>query len=441
MADATMTASRTPQVDSDVQNTLEVLDELFAGFDDPGFAVRLWDGSKWGRDPDRARVTLFLPDPGSLRTFLSSSSETHLAECYMHGVVDVEGDLEAIVPVAHWLVRQHHGALEKLRVGHRLLKLPRMTNGRARDVRRGPARLRGVRHSLNRDRKAVTYHYDLSNRFYSLWLGRTMTYSCGLFAPGDDDLDSAQERKMEYICRKLRLKEGERLLDIGCGWGGMVQYAAQKYGVEALGVTLSEPQAEFANEQIRSAGLSDRCRVEVRDYRELEEEGPFDKLVSIGMVEHVGRDKLDGYFGATWRLLRPGGAFLNHGIADLPGRPAPARGSFIESYIFPDGDLPPIPHILAEAESWNFECRDVESLREHYAMTLRCWLRNLEERKDEAVAEVGEAVYRTWRLYMSGCANWFDAGNIGVYQALLVKRDQGKSGVPLLRSDWYEPPL
>lgn len=433
--------TRQASVDAQVQRAVGILDALFDGMNDPHFAVRLWDGTRWGTDPDRARVTLVFPCAGSLRRFLSRSDEAHLAECYMHGVVDAEGTLEAIVPVGQWLVSRKHSPLDKLRIGRQLLDLPRLECDPDGNGPRGRARLRGLRHSLQRDRRAVTYHYDLSNRFYALWLGRTMVYSCALFAPGDDDLDIAQRRKMEYLCRKLRLQPNDRLLDIGCGWGGLVQYAARHYGAHALGVTLSQPQADYARERIRAEGLEDRCRVEVLDYRELQKRNTFDKLVSVGMVEHVGRERLGEYFGTAWRLLRPGGTFLNHGIADLPGRPPKTRGSFINAYIFPDGDLPPIARILAAAEQCDFECRDVESLREHYAMTLRAWLRNLEARQEAAIAEVGETVFRTWRLYLSGCATWFDSGHIGVYQTLLVKRDQGRSGMPLLRSDWYEPPL
>jgi cyclopropane-fatty-acyl-phospholipid synthase len=268
-----------------------------------------------------------------------------------------------------------------------------------------------------------------------------MVYSCALFADPAEDLDIAQQRKLEYLCRKLRLKPGERLLDIGCGWGALILYAARHWGVDATGITLSEPQAELANERIRAAGLESRCRAVVQDYREVDTEHPFDKVVSIGMVEHVGLDRLEEYFTQGSRLLRPGGVFLNHGIADLPGRPPQSEQSFIDQYIFPDGDLPPLPTILAEAEKCGLEARDVESLREHYTLTLRNWVRRLEAHHAEAVAEAGEITYRTWRLYMSGCAHWFRCGHISVFQTLLVKRDRGRSHLPLLRTDWYVPDL
>ncbi len=424
----------------EAQRTLALLDELFTGWDAPYFAVRLWDGTWWGPQPAQAATVLVLRQPGSLRCLLSPATELHAAECYLHDIVDIEGDAEGIMPVAEWLLDRPRAFGERLQLGARLRRLPRVERAVPRGSR-GRAELRGERHTLDRDRAAVTYHYDVSNQFYSLWLGASMTYSCALFARPDEDLDTAQQRKLEYVCRKLRLRPGDRLLDIGCGWGSLVLYAGQRFGVEATGVTLSEPQAEFANQRLAAAGLGQQCRVEVRDYREVDGEGAFDKLVSIGMVEHVGDAQLEAYFAQAHRLLRPGGVFLNHGIADLPGRPPRTPHGFIDTYIFPDGELPPIPRLLAAAEAAGFEVRDVEGLREHYAMTLRHWVRALEAHRDAAIAEAGEVTYRTWRLYMAGCAHWFTRGRIGVFQALLVKQDDGHSHLPLLRTDWYEPPL
>ncbi|MGH8631433.1 MAG: class I SAM-dependent methyltransferase, partial [Burkholderiales bacterium] len=262
-------------------------------------------------------------------------------------------------------------------------------------------------------------------------------------------LDTAQEAKLEHSCRKLRLAPGERLLDIGCGWGGLILHAAQRYGVHALGITLSEPQARLARERLAAAGLSDRCQVEVRDYRQLGGDEAFDKVVSIGMVEHVGRARLAEYFTQAYRVLRPGGLFLSHGIVTMAGaRPKTVatrvkdwawRGrGFIKNYVFPDSELLPLgEHVLA-AERAEFESRDAESLREHYALTLRHWVRRLEANRDEAVRLVGEATYRVWRLYLSGSAHAFARGRIGVEQLLLAKPDAGgRSGVPLTRGDLY----
>ena len=264
-----------------------------------------------------------------------------------------------------------------------------------------------------------------------------MLYSCAMFASEDEALDAAQERKLDMICRKLRLQPGEKLLEIGCGWGGLIIHAAQHYGVDARGITLSQPQADLANERIAAAGLADRCRADVCDYRELKEIAAYDKLVSIGMVEHVGTENLSQYFDAAWRLLKPGGVMLNHGIGDTSQRPAKTNRGFIRVYVFPDSDLPPINTILGAAEASGFEPRDLESLREHYTMTLRHWTDRLRAHQQEAIEEVGERTYRVWRLYMAASAHWFAKGFISVYQALLVKPHNGQSGMPLLREDWY----
>jgi cyclopropane-fatty-acyl-phospholipid synthase len=264
-----------------------------------------------------------------------------------------------------------------------------------------------------------------------------MVYSCAYFANPDDDLDTAQEQKLEYICRKLRLQHGERLLDIGCGWGGLVIYAAQHYGVEAYGITLSEPQVELAQKRIEEAGLTGKCKVEVRDYREVTEANSFDKIVSVGMFEHVGESLLPTYFKQAWQLLRPGGVFLNHGIASIFSHPQP-DSIFNQRYVFPDGQLLPISITLQIAEASGFEVRDLESLREHYALTLRHWVRRLEEHSDEARNLTSDVTYRIWRLYMSAAAHAFQTGSHNIYQTLLAKPDRGDSGLPLTRNDWYK---
>ena len=263
-----------------------------------------------------------------------------------------------------------------------------------------------------------------------------MVYTCAYFRTPDDTLDQAQEQKLEHICRKLRLKPGQRLLDIGCGWGGLVLYAAEKYGVDATGVTLSMPQVELANQRIAAAGLSERCRVDFRDYREVNE--PYDVLVSIGMFEQVGEDQLPVYFKHANHILRPGGVFLNHGIARRVVEPTWDPQNFSNAYVFPDGELSPISHTLRVAEDSGFEVRDVESLREHYVQTLARWIRNLENRHTEALAHVDEPTYRVWRAYMSASEYGFHSGRLNVYQSLLFKpAGPGPSGLPLTREDWY----
>jgi cyclopropane-fatty-acyl-phospholipid synthase len=317
-------------------------------------------------------------------------------------------------------------------------RLHALPSGKKERVGRQRAQLNGRRSSLERDRQAIAYHYDVSNEFFALWLDPTMTYSCAVFSSPADDLDSAQRRKLDYVCRKLRLRPGERLLDIGCGWGGLVTHAAREYGVEAVGVTLSRNQAELATERIAGAGLADRVRIECRDYRELDEPEGFDKLVSLGMYEHVAPDALEGYFRHARRQLRRGGVFLAHGIAGSPTAPPRSGPTFLDSYVFPDHGVVPVSTTLTAAEGAGFELRDVESLREHYALTLRRWRERLEASRDEAVRVTDEAVYRVFRLMFAGSAYRFTHGHANVYQALLAKPDaDGASHLPLSRADWY----
>lgn len=414
--------------------TRELVNELL-GENSQNVGVRLWDGTQWP-DATPRQVTVVLNHPGALRAMFLPGNEVALGEAYLHDDFDIEGDIEAVFGVAEGLLEAVSHWKTKLHLGYWLLRLP--AGRRTRSSVRGPAQLKGEEHSIKRDRRAITYHYDVSNDFYSLWLDDRMVYSCAYFESSDEDLETAQARKLDYICRKLRLKPGQRLLDIGCGWGGLVIHAARRYGVDALGITLSQPQAELANARIASAGLAHRCRVEVLDYREMDELGTYDALVSVGMFEHVGQALLPTYFAQAWRLLRPGGVFLNHGIAKRATDAAAPSKTFSNTYVFPDGELVPISTTLRLAEGAKFEVRDVESLREHYALTLRHWVRRLEARHEEALRYVDEPTYRVWRLFMSGSAHGFSVGRLNVYQALLVKPGpRGQSRLPLGRADWY----
>jgi cyclopropane-fatty-acyl-phospholipid synthase len=420
------------------ERTLALLNDLLGDYE-RDFAVRLWDGTRIPPAPGRAaRFTLVLEHAGSLRALLWPPNQLTMAEAYLYGDIDVEGDIEAIFPlIDHLLLERRWTAAERLRAARRLLALPsdkRPRTGRA------AARLRGRRFSLERDRQAVSYHYDLSNDFFALFLDRRMVYTCAYFADEAQDLDTAQERKLDLVCRKLRLRPGERLLDVGCGWGGLLIHAAANYGVEAIGVTLSAPQAELANERIRAAGLGGHCRVEVRDYREVDEPAGYDKIACICMFEQVGERLLPDFFARLARLLRPGGVLLNQGLAahhDLHERLGRRGESFMSRYVFPDGDVVPIASALRAAELAGLEVRDVESLRNHYVLTLGHWVRLLESRHDVASRLVDEVAYRIWRLYMAGSKYAFATGRLNLYQVLLAKPDRGASELPLTRADWY----
>jgi len=365
----------------------------------------------------------------------------------IQGDFDIEGDFFASFD----LKERARAAVRTAGQIFSLLRLRQaLPTGSAGSGGRGPARLLGRRHSQARDRRAIEYHYDVGNDFYALWLDDRMVYSCAYFPAGNEDLATAQQHKLEHICRKLRLRPGERLLDIGCGWGALCLHAAKEFGVQALGITLSEQQHELASERVAVAGLADRVKIELLDYRAVE--GEFDKVASIGMFEHVG-PRYAEYFSHVHRLLTPGGLFLNHSIAASPQAEAwawqpPIRrlfrryivgtGLIRERYIFPDGELIPVSEANLIAERAGFEVRDLENLREHYAMTLRKWVARLEARREPAVRAAGESVYRAWRLFLSAAALEFEKGSVNVNQTLFARPCDGLSRMPLSRADLYQ---
>ena len=423
-----------------VEPTLDLLQGVFAGYPGRDFAVRLWDGTVW--EPQGAaehRFTIVLNHPAALRKMFFPPTERRLGEAYMFGDFEIEGELYEAIYLARYLW-EGWSWKDTLRFAPKLLRMPTRSGMSNEQI----AQVSGQKHSVNRDKQAIQYHYDVSNEFYQLWLDDKMVYSCAYFADPGESIDAAQSRKLDYICRKLRLQPGERLLDIGCGWGALIMHAAQHYGVEALGVTLSEKQLALANERIAAAGLADRCRAELLDYRHVDESRPFDKIVSIGMVEHVGRENLGIYFEKAYRLLKPGGVFLNHGITLLS---APfeslyeAKDSFVQQYVFPDGDSQPIQYVLDVAAKANFEVRDVESLREHYALTLKNWLQRYEAHTDTILDMMGPQGYRQWRIYLAGARWVFESGYNSIHQALLYKSLDGRTAhgyLPLTRDDWYQ---
>ena len=424
------------------EKTRHVLSEIFTGCPLDNLGVRLWDGTTWPDEQPRAAV-LALNHPGALGRMFLSGTEVGLAEAYLHNDFDIEGDIEAAFEIADFLLARLGAWKKKLKLAGLLVSLPSRngasTIGRA--AKQLLPQIRSKPHSPERDRRVVTFHYDVSNDFYALWLDRSMTYSCAYFQSPDDDLGAAQERKLDYLCRKLRLRPGQRLLDIGCGWGSLIIHAAKNFSVRAEGITLSERQAEWARARIAKTGLTNKAKIEVRDYREIGTNGSelYDAIVSVGMAEHVGHERLSDYFATAYRALKPGAVFLNQAIGeDIVARPDNTKGSFIQEYVFPDGDIPPLAIVLRAAESAGLEIRDVENLREHYALTLRHWLRRLEGNHDRALSFLDEMTYRVWRLYLAGSMHGFRRGHLAVYQTLFAKLDsRGQSNLRLTRDDWY----
>jgi cyclopropane-fatty-acyl-phospholipid synthase len=361
-------------------------------------AVRLWNGASAGAP--RPQVTITVRHPLALAT-LGHPTAGGLAARYVEEQIDLDGPIREVVGLGTALA----GVTDA--VSHPARRLARW-----------------ARHTRLFDSKAVRSHYDVGDDFFSLWLDRRRVYSCAYFRRADDTLDIAQEQKLDHICRKLRLAAGERFLDIGCGWGALVMWAAERYGVQALGVTLSRNQHDYAQARIGELGLEGRCEVRLLDYRDVPEERSFDKIASVGMFEHVGRDKLEAYFGKIVRLLRPGGLVLNHGINHgVPRRRelGSDMGEFIDRYVFPGGDLTHISVVMEAMSAQGLECWDVESLRPHYARTLWHWVERLEANRAAAVAAVGERLYRIWRIYMAGSAHGFERGWVSVHQVLAGK--------------------
>jgi cyclopropane-fatty-acyl-phospholipid synthase len=408
-----------------------VLNSLFHEYGGPPFSVRLWDGWQWSSmapSPanDKPVCTIVVNKPEALTSLIARPNEITLGEAFIRGDLDVEGDLFSVFQVAEHLFNRPRTLRQQL-------------------VEKGAGAIFGIsqwlRHGAENskrcNRASIAYHYDLPVAFYEPWLGKSLVYSCAYFGCPEDSLNKAQEQKLDLICRKLRLKAGEHFLDIGCGWGSLVLHAAGRRHAHAEGITLSYEQAETGKRRINEAGMQDCCSIELKDYRDLPNgKRTFDKIASIGMFEHVGLKNLPLYFGIAYKLLRPGGLFLNHGIARSDTAPIP-ENSFVERYVFPDGRLVTLSEALRAAESQGLEVRDVENLREHYELTLRRWVAGLRQNEARLLELVPRTTYRIWLLYTAGSAAAFHRGAIGVYQLLLSRLDKGRSGLPLTRTDWY----
>jgi cyclopropane-fatty-acyl-phospholipid synthase len=391
-----------------------------------GVGFRAYDGSTAG--PANADVVLEIRSPRAVQYLASAPSQLGLARAYVTGDLEIIGDaytaLSRLYPVdfinVSWSDR---------------LKLVREFGPKAVHRPAPPPQertLNGRRHSKNRDADAIHHHYDVSNRFYSWVLGPSMAYTCAVFPTADASLETAQEEKFDLVCRKLGLQPGMRLLDVGCGWGGMVMHAVKHYGVKAIGVTLSEQQAAYGKESIQQAGLTSQAEIRFSDYRDVAESG-FDAVSSIGLTEHIGRANYPAYFSFLYSKLRPEGRLLNHTITrPHDGWVSHFRKSFINRYVFPDGELSGPSQVMTAMNSGGFEIRHEENLREHYALTLKHWCENLEDHWDEAVAEAGLGTARVWRLYMAASRLGFDINMIQLHQMLGVKLGPGgKSGMPL----------
>lgn len=408
------------------------------------FGVRFWDGTTAG--PPQPAVTLVITRRRALRRLLWAPDEIGLARAYVTGDLDVEGDLFVALKLVLDFVRPDDivgkrpsvrtlAALAAAAVRLRVVGLPPRPP-------KEEVRLRGRRHTRRRDADAIAHHYDIGNEFYRNVLGESMTYSCAYWDQPEPDvtdaaqLSAAQFGKCDLIARKLGLAPGARVLDVGCGWGTFALHAAHTYRARVVGVTLSVAQAEYARRRMAEAGVADLVEIRVQDYRDVSD-GPFDAIASIGMAEHVGSEHLAEYAAHLFTLLRPRGRLLNHAISLRPDDPqqGPESSSFIDRYVFPDGELVPVARMIATLEEHGFEVRDVEALREHYALTLRAWCANLDRSWDAAVAASTPVRARVWQLFMTASALSFEANNLGVNQVLAIRTGpRGESAMPLTRA-------
>jgi len=409
-------------------------------------AVRLWDGTVLPLSPSGGGdLILSVATPVALTRLVRRPRLPTLVELIAEGAIDLEGGtlLDLAARVGGGSTRGLGRRIDKLLAARSLLPFLFGPGGGGKG--HAYAGAQAAKHGAGRDDKAqVQFHYDLSNDFYALFLDPEMVYSCAYFPDWNADLATAQRAKLEMICRKLRLRPGERMLDIGCGWGGLVCHAAQHHGVRAHGVTLSQAQFDFATEKVKRLGLTDRVTIELRDFRDLTGL-EFDKIASIGMFEHVGLDNRDGYFRHIRSLLKPRGIYLHHAIArpmkrsERKFRRANPEFRTLVNYIFPGGELDHIGGTTDAMERNGFEIHDTEAWREHYGRTCRLWTERLYANRDTAFREAGEAKTRIWLLYLAGCALAFERGTVGIFQTVATKRARGASGLPPTRADLYAP--
>jgi len=399
-----------------------------------------YDGSRAGTPGSPVKLTV--RSPVAVAYLAQAPGGLGLARAYVSGHLDVDGDMYEALARMSKAQRMDVSIAEKLRLlqalGGAKLLINRVPPP-PQEVRQGRRWLTGRRHTKSRDARAISHHYDVSNAFYEWVLGPTMAYTCACYPSPDASLEDAQTNKFDLVARKLGLREGMRLLDVGCGWGGMVRHAAREYGVRAIGVTLSEQQAAWGQAAIEREGLSKLAEVRHLDYRDVPETD-FDAVSSIGLTEHVGQKQLPSYFAYLYSKLKPGARLLNHCITRPDNtEPAHRKEGFINRYVFPDGELEGPGHLISLMHDTGFEVRHEENLREHYAKTLAAWGENLDKHWEEAVEEVGEGTARVWRLYMAGSRLGFDRNHIQLHQILGVKLHAGGRADMPLRPDWELP--
>ena len=421
--------------DPDAAQSVRLLTALAQGYAGT-FAVRLWTGETWQHGTGPVPFTLVLKHPGALRAMFWPFDNMGVGEAYVFDDYDIEGDVFAFTVLLKHLVKlkASRSLWSKLKLLRGLARLPRRCNPR------DPAKIgRPVKgdHSPANDRAAISFAYDLPGDFYNLWLDERMLYTCAYFTSPDESLEAAQLRKIDFICRKLRLKPGERFVDFGCGWGGLAIHAAKHYGAQVTGVTLAGEQARWCEQAIDAAGVRDRVKIVYCDYRDFRAPGEFDKASSVGMGEHIGGANLPLFLNKVFECLRPGGCYLHHGIHLRPHTPFPQWTAFARKYVFPNGELHSILPLQEAATRAGFEVRDLENIRESYTLTLENWVKRLEANHDAVVKLVGEASYRVFRIYMAGATLGFKSGVYSLNQLLLSKPNDGGADLPLTRADWY----
>lgn len=436
MATAAPPPTSTGSFDQVAAATVRLLTALCEGYSG-NFLVRFWTGQTWQPGSGPTSFTLVLKHPGAIRAMLWPFDKMGVGEAYIYDDFDIEGDIIAFTGLLKHLLklRRTRSLGSKLRLLWALLKLPKQHN--PRDISKAGRPVEGD-HSRTNDRDAISFAYDLPGDFYALWLDKYMQYTCGYFLSPDESLDAAQERKVDFICRKLRLKPGDKFVDFGCGWGGLVVHATKHYGVQATGVTLAGEQAKWCERAINEAGVRDRVKIVYTDYRDFKAPGEFDAASSVGMGEHIGHQNMPVFMSKVFECLRPGGVYLHHSIHLRPHTPYPLWTPFVRKYVFPNGELTSVLTTQDAAAQAGFEIRDLENFRESYVFTLENWVKRLEANRDAVLKLVGEVSYRIFRIYMAGATLGFKSGVYTLNQLLLSKPDDGSAHLPLTRADWYK---